>query len=467
MLTDPVLFAKVVLKETPHDAQVKAMHGMVHVPHVAMACGRKWGKSLMLAWYLIWFCVTHGERKVFIVAPTMQQARIIFEKIVYYCTKIPVLKKLLAKKPVFTPFPRLEFANGTILQARGAANDIYLRGEEADLVVVDEAAYVRDSTITDVIEPMFTVTMSDPDAQIILISTPQGHNAFFDWFKRGQNTKQQDYRSFQFPTASNPYHDKKFLASQKQACGEHSIKWKTEYLAEFIDTAMSVFPMEDIRAAYEKWDGTETPPFSLSPEPGHKYMQGVDIAGPGKDYTVCAIFDYTDPKNIVLAHLDRFRRAGWETTYSIIRRNYERYNHCQTIIDTTGIGAPVLDELKDIGAQGYKIGTNESKHDLIERAVRAFAKHIIRIPPDQDIVNEFRYFQATLTKTGVVKMEAARGHDDIVIAICLALYPIVVNVSIGFFRPTRLGNNHAQEDAEEVERRTARRRSRSEARWLW
>lgn len=455
ILEDPVVFARLILKETPHEAQVKLLRGMRRKKHVAASCGRKWGKSLALAWYIIWYMVTHKGRKVMIVGPTMQQAKIVFSKVLYYFSRVPALKAMLAKKPVMTPFPKIELENETEFCARGAANPEYIRGEEAHLVIVDEAAYVKDLTIQDVIEPMFMVTMSVEDTQIILISTPAGMNVFYEWFQLGQSKerKNSDYVSFQFPTSSNPYHDKKYLARQREVAGENSIKWRAEYLAEFIDSALAIFSWNDILRAIDKYEecingkvvGEKSKTtyieatVSTSPMPGHKYVQGVDVADAGKDFTVCSVFDYTDPQNIVLVRMDRLNRVGWAKVYATIRANYERYNHCLTHVDITGLGAALLEELKDINATGYKIGTNQAKQELVNRAVRAFNQGVVALPSDRDITSEFRYFQATLTPSGAVKMEASKGHDDIVLSVCLALFPILVDHTIGFFRATNIG----------------------------
>lgn len=420
------------------------MRGMRGYKHITIACGRQWGKTTIIAMYLTWYLATHKDRQVFIIAPTTSQARIMFELIKnYFLTSKELIKLVDKRKIVMNPFPRLETHDGCILQARGSAHADYLRGNHAHIVVEDESAFIPDQTENEVIEPFLATTIDNyPDAQHIKISSPQGEGHFKESFDLGQG-KSRYYRSFQFPSSSSPHVGKQFLAKKKKQLGELSLIWRAEYLAEFVDGALSIFGSEDIRAAislYEKLtlnlgaESDKQPLVPLAPVPGRLYIQGVDLAGQGQDFTVATIWDVTDKNQLTLVHYDRIQRATWPRIYEVIRNNHHYWNKARTILDSTGLGDPVVSELKDIGAEGYKIGTNEAKQVLVNSAVRAFSNRIVAIPSDQDIASELKYFQASFTKGGNVKMEASKGHDDIVLSICLGLYLATTGSSIGFFR---------------------------------
>ena len=66
---------------------------------------------------------------------------------------------------------------------------------------MDEAAYVRDSVIQEVISPM----LADRNGQLVMISTPFGKNHFYRAFLRGAESREQRAEgrcaSFSFPSS--------------------------------------------------------------------------------------------------------------------------------------------------------------------------------------------------------------------------------------------------------------------------
>ena len=78
----------------------------------------------------------------------------------------------------------VEFPGGGWLGVYTADNDVSLRGEAFDFVIVDEAARIAEETYSDVILP----TLADRDGRCLLISTPRGH----DWFWREWTKAQAD-----------------------------------------------------------------------------------------------------------------------------------------------------------------------------------------------------------------------------------------------------------------------------------
>src|SRR5712691_3994330 len=92
---DPVQFVLRVLGHTPHPGQEHLLHGMKK--RTVIRAGRQWGKSTVLAWYIIWFLVYHPNKNVLIVAPTVEQSKIIFKEVARYFRSGP-LKSLLRKK---------------------------------------------------------------------------------------------------------------------------------------------------------------------------------------------------------------------------------------------------------------------------------------------------------------------------------------------------------------------------------
>ena len=124
-----------------------------------------------------------------IVAPTYDQSRLIFATVERLALGSRVTRPVA--KVTRTPYPRLTLA-GSLIMARTADEDgRNLRGHSADRVIIDEAAYVRDSVVTEVIAPM----LADRNGRLVMISTPFGRNHFYRAFMRGVESRGRDCKS--------------------------------------------------------------------------------------------------------------------------------------------------------------------------------------------------------------------------------------------------------------------------------
>jgi hypothetical protein len=454
---DPVYFTQQVLKRLdgqpaiPHPAQETLLRGIRRI--TVAACGRQFGKSEGLGYYGTWYAATKPNKRVYVIAPTLDQARIIFNEIARHFRTS--LKSLVRGKVVEYPFPKIVLKNGTEIHARGANSPQYIRGKNAHLIICDEGAFFKDKTLTDVIQPMQTVTGKDPDAALILISTPFGEGAFKQFFEEARQADEIGASGFtalgdawaygisageswfQFPSSANPHADASFLARTKKRYGDDSLLWRTEYLAEFADDELQVIPWKHIKWAYENFPGydeAKLPDFPLPPRMGHKYVQGCDLAN-RNDYFVAALLDTSDPDRVIFSEMTRYRGRGYTAIKASIREGYQRFHQAPTLVDATSLGESVVEDLNLLGvpAEGYKF-TNQSKHEIVQELARLFAEHRLVIPYEQTILSELRYFEYDITPAGVVRMEAKRGHDDIVMALALAAHLALLPHEIGWFQ---------------------------------
>jgi hypothetical protein len=441
---DPVEFSKSLLTLPngkpfiPHPAQEEILRGIRS--RTTIRAGRRFGKSDVMDVRATWQAVTHANQDIYVIGPTLDQARIIFNDVLRHFRK-PPLSLLLDGKPKEYPFPQIRLLNGVNIHGRGANSPTYIRGHEAHLVIDDEAAFFKDGVIPNVIEPMLMTTISDPDAAHIDVSTPFGRGDFYEaerYIRERLKAGETDVAWFHFTSLDNPYADKRYLQRMLERYGEHSLVWQTEYLAEFIDDILSVFPWADIQWAYENFpysDPTKTnqPEFPIPPQQGHKYVQGVDLANV-RDYFVSVVVDCTDPQRLILCRMDRYQKRGWDAIKQTIRDNYRLYGNARTLVDATTLAESVVEDLSDIGAEGYKF-TSQSKYELIQDYARGLSEHRWLMPYQRDIVDEHRFYDYEILPSKRVRMEASQGHDDIVTACALAYRLGAVVPHLGFFAP--------------------------------
>ena len=142
---------------------------------------------------------------------------------------------------------------------------------------------------------------------------------------------------------------------------------------------------------------------------------GLDLArgkAPGSDWTVLTGLDASR----TVCAFDRFQ-APWAQQILRIRSTA---GHAPTLVDATGVGDPVLEELQQGGGayEGY-VFSSRSKQALMEGLAISIGLRELHFPPGP-IVSELSEFEYSYTATGV-RYSAPEGlHDDCVVSLGLA-----------------------------------------------
>src|SRR3989337_1964484 len=160
-----------------------------------------------------------------------------------------------------------QHTNGSTIIALPCSEHL-LRGYSAQLAICDEASFIPETIITEIVFPMLSTT----NGTAILLSTPWDKNHFF--FKAFLNPQ---YSTHKIPSAENPLIPKAFLAEMQQNMTAEA--YKREYLAEFTEAAASYFPQELIRQCIEHAQRLALEPFTnLEQEiPKAEYYAGLDL----------------------------------------------------------------------------------------------------------------------------------------------------------------------------------------------
>lgn len=242
----------------PHAAQKVLFCGVAQVK--VAACGRRWGKTECLSVDTATLALDelrHGRAcRQLIVAPTEAQARLLGEEVLRrlqeaLAQKRPDLegvKAVVRRKPGLTVTMTVTLtkpgAPAAMLWCRTAGLDgAGLRGLWAHRIIVDEAAWVPDAVLSDVLWPM----LADKGGEYLLASSPFGRRSgFYRLWTRGRGGPDKEavaggvtYASFQFPTGTNPHLDRAFLDAQREELGE------TAYAQEFCHLGSTLVGLTD------------------------------------------------------------------------------------------------------------------------------------------------------------------------------------------------------------------------------
>lgn len=378
------------LRAEPHPGQLE-----VHLAperFKVLSAGRRWGKTRLG----VNECIDAASKggRAWWVAPTYKDSEMGWRPLREIARQLPGVEIRISDKQVIFP-------NGGFVAVRSAEKSDGLRGEGLDFVVMDECASMRKTAWTEEIRPALT----DRKGKALFIGTPKGRNHFFELFQKGERGE-EDWRSWRFPTVSNPKIDPKEVEAAKRDLPE--VVFRQEYLAEFVDNAGSVFRNVEGCAILEPRE----------PEENRMYVAGADIAN-SEDFTVIAIID-AETKEMV--HQERFNRVDYPILEARIIGLYRKWGLKSIKIETNGVGQGVIDHLRREGVMVIPFITNNStKQAIIQNLQVAFELGTIRVLNDRQLKNELLNYEEKRTPSGAYVYNAPRGqHDDCVMALAIA-----------------------------------------------
>jgi len=159
-----------------------------------LACGRRTGKSNLAIKMLLAKALQAPEgAAVVYVAPTLGQARQIAWDALLEQGK-DVIKSAHVNQMDVT------LTTGRKIHIRSGENPDTLRGLKLYFAVIDEAAFVKEEIFSKIIRP----ALADLRGEAVIVSTPDGRNHFYDWFKLGQEGSNPEWKSWHFTTKDNP-----------------------------------------------------------------------------------------------------------------------------------------------------------------------------------------------------------------------------------------------------------------------
>lgn len=375
--TTPVHFGRAWLGWEPHLGQVRWLLSPT-VPTKVLVTGRRWGKSEVAAVDLLHYAIFSPGSRQAVISVTVDQARIIFDRALAFINGSPILTELF-KEVKLTPFPRLRTVHGSEITVRSTARGgTYIRGHKFHRVFVDEADYLPDSIIDEAVR----MTLADTGGQLIMMSTPRRRGLLYREFRKGQ-AGHPDVYAQTGPTFENPNLDHDYIRRLREHMTEAA--WAREVEGLFVDSDRAVFGWPHIEAAYAGADWEVPEP----PAPGRTYVVGADLAKK-EDFTVIIVLDIS-ARPYRLVYFERFNRQPWPVVADRIRAAASRYRAARTLIDATGVGEAVLDELRDV-AEGL-VFTTRSKLDLITELQMALEKREVKFPFIRELVDELAAYE--------------------------------------------------------------------------
>lgn len=219
-----------------HDAQ-KEVHDS-DARWKILCAGRRFGKSRLGVQMCMEVALAGG--RAWWVAPTFAISRVGWRDIQSAAASFPAEMGVNIKVGDM----QVDFNNGGFIGVRSADNPQRLRGEGLDFLVMDEAAFVKEETWTEVLRP----TLTERKGSALFISTPKGmDNWFYRLFERAETA--DDWQRFQFPSTANPLVEESEVEAARTEIG--SLVFAQEYEAKFISEGSQMFKQDWFKYYHE------------------------------------------------------------------------------------------------------------------------------------------------------------------------------------------------------------------------
>ena len=404
---NPTLFAEHLLNFKPFPYQQKLLNDPSK--RIVACMARQTGKTTTIATKAIHFAYTHPNTTTLIISPSLRQSMIMFDKILTFTTQNQLLAKSITRKTRTI----IQLTNKSQIIALPCSENL-LRGYTAQLAICDEAAFIPENTITQIIFPMLSTT----NGTAIFLSTPWGKNHFF--YKAFANPA---YSTHKIKSTQCPLIKPQFLEEMRHNMTREA--YLMEYEAEFVEALNSYFSQDLIRKCVELAEKLSLE-LCLSLEhdfPRGEYYAGIDF-GKLQDHSALAIMKIED-NTIKLFYMHEF---PFETPYTQVTGHLARANakfHFQkTLVDQSGVGEPILEEIRNQGVdrvEGAKF-TAETKEKLLSGLKIVMEQGRLAFPYERRLCQQINEQQYSYSKSGHLQFNhPANSKDDMLWALALAV----------------------------------------------
>jgi len=231
-----------------------------------------------------------------------------------------------------------------------------------------------------------------------------------------------NYSVHRVKSSENPLITPQFLEEMRHNMTEEA--FKMEYEAEFVEAANSFFQQDLIRQCMvndtpiELFEGLE------GNIPEGNYYAGVDF-GKHKDYSTITVVK-RENHNLQLVYLQEFELGtAYTNVINHLLKAHQKFNFQKIIVDQTGIGEPVLDELKSQGlsnTQGMTF-TVKAKEELLTTLKILMEQKRLKLPYHRRLCQQINEQQFQYSRSGHLSFSHPVGsHDDMLWALSMAVW---------------------------------------------
>ena len=403
----PDLFVGEVLGVKPDPWQKEFLKAIAEGNRrISVRSGHGVGKSTASSWAMLWFFMTRSPVKVVVTAPTSAQLfDAMFAELKRWILQLPApLQGLLTVKQDRISFNAAPDEMFISARTSRAEQPEALQGVHADhvMLVADEASGVPEQVFE-----AAAGSMSGHSAVTLLLGNPTRSSGFFyDTHHRLSS----EWKTFKVSCVDSQRVSDEFVQEMQSRYGEDSNAYRIRVLGEFPrsddDTIIS---MELLESAKQR---------EVESSPTARTVWGLDVARFGSDSS-----SLCKRRGNVITETPRvWRNLDLMQLTGAVVAEYEaqevKDRPAVIMVDSIGLGAGVVDRLKELNlpAEGINVAESPSfspnqayrnlKAELWYRAKAWFERRDCRIPDDGRLISELATVRYKFSSTGKIQVES-------------------------------------------------------------
>ena len=404
---DPVLFVQEVLGADPDVWQIKFLRSIAEGHRkISVRSGHGVGKSTASSWAMLWYFMTRSPVKVVVTAPTSSQLfDALFAELKRWVLMLPTpLQDLMTVKQdriVFNAAPDEMFISARTSRAEQPEALQGIHSENV-MLVADEASGVPEQVFE-----AAAGSMSGHSAVTLLLGNPTRSSGFF---YDTHNRLSSEWITFKVSCVDSPRVSEDYVNEMKSRYGEDSNAFRIRVLGEFPRSDDdTIIPMELIEGAKQR-DVMESKTAEM--------VWGLDVARFGSDSSSLS----KRRGNVMVEPSRVWRNLDLMQLTGAVVAEYEAQKEDdkpgRILVDSIGLGAGVVDRLRELGLPAEGVNVSESpsfspnqtyanlKAELWYKAKAWFERRDCRIPDDGRLISELATVRYTFTSSGKTKVES-------------------------------------------------------------
>ena len=393
--------AKLNLRFTKTQEKAWRILNMANCKELVLAWSRQSGKSVFLEFCCIYFLLKKWAN-IGYITPQFAHSRKVYSDIIKILEPTGLIKTANASTL------QIELINGNRLSFFSAESPTAIRGNSfRGLVVVDEAAFVNDTTSDgqDFFNSILMPTCKAYKPKVIYASTPLAKSGtFYAKFMRGQEGHPHTETPNKVYSIKATIYDDSLITAEEIEEIKNSIpeaSFQREFMVEFMDNAMSAFTDYTDKFTLKK-------PIDFN----QPLWAAIDFSSVGTDKTIITLQNQNNDtwQYEITGSLD--------TKYNKLA---EIINKCKKLIicycESNGVGEPMINSLKKLVKNKSKLieftTTNETKQNQVSLLQALLDKDIVHFEEKNNILkNQFDTFGYAISKTKKITYAALSGHHD-------------------------------------------------------
>lgn len=236
ILNDPIKWSETFLLNPEDETPFRVNPVQKHIlgsksQKTVVRVHRRAGKSYGLTVYALWYALTHDAAKILIICPDMGKVQALFNSIDDFLNVSDAISNELVESTK-SPHFRKKFKNGSVIMGFTAGSSSKsggkgIRGQTADVVIVDEAAFLNPDDWT-AIEPIMKGDSKRPRVISFVSSTPTAERGrYWEMCTKRDN----GWFKVHVPVTENPEYSPERVAEIR--ADTNDLTWIQEWMAEF------------------------------------------------------------------------------------------------------------------------------------------------------------------------------------------------------------------------------------------